>query len=91
MIENTLELFKNSTMTFEVVYEDAETLSLDVVTNSEIYDITRELLGKYGTVGMGLAGGGFEHYPLNNGMFLAIGWNSDGPNKFHLGRMGKAF
>ena len=91
MIENALEMIDKSDMTYKIAYQDAQTLSLDIDSNSKIYDVIRDVLQKYGTKDAGLCGGGFEHYPLNNGMYLAIGWNTNGPNKFHLGHMGKAF
>ena len=91
MIEETLEKLDNSTMSYEIVYKDDKTLSLDITSNQEMYGIVSSILSEYGIEDAGLAGGGFEHYPLNNGTFLAIGFNTDGPNKFHLGKMGKAF
>lgn len=91
MIEKTLERIEKSEMIYKVIFQDAETLSLDIDTSGRMYDIIRDILQQYGIKDAGLCGGGFEHYPLINGMYLAIGWNSDGPNKFHLGKMGKAF
>jgi hypothetical protein len=91
MIEATLEKLNNSSMKHEVVFQNDTTLNLDVEANQEMYGIISGILKEHGIKDAGLCGGGFEHYPLEDGMTLAIGWNSEGPTKFYLGKMGRAF
>ena len=91
LTEAVLEMINETSMTYETVYKSDTVLNLDINTNAKIYDIIRDILGEFGIKDQGKCGGGFEFYPLTNGMFLALGWNSSGPNKFHLGTMGTAF
>ena len=59
-----------------------------------IYDVIRTILHHEdgGVRDEGLCGGGFEFYPLKNGMKFAIAWgDGDGPTKIYLGKMGCAF
>jgi hypothetical protein len=74
-----------------VDHQVGERINLDVKTNAHVYTVIREVLQEHGVKGQGKCGGGFEFYPLKNGMVFAVAWNSEGLDKFYLGDLGEAF
>lgn len=91
MIDKLKELLAEQNQDFTVRYEDGSNLSIFVNSDANTYKVIGGLLHHAGVKGEGLCGGGFEVYPMNNGMTFAVAWNADSPDKIYLGKMGCAF
>lgn len=76
--------------TMLVRFQNAETISVDFKSNAKTYGVISDILHRFGEKDKGLCGGGFEHYPLINGMVLAVKWGDD-LDSIYLGTMGKGF
>jgi hypothetical protein len=91
MIDLLKELLKEFNQDFSVRYDDETNFSITLKSNGDTYRVIGELLHAHGIKGEGRCNGGFEIYPMDNGMTFAVAWNPEGLDKMYLGKMGTAF
>ena len=91
MIKLMKELLAKYNQEFTTRYDDDTNFSIMIKSNGDTYRVIGDLLHAHGVRGEGLCNGGFEFYPMDNGMTLAVAWNPDGLDKIYLGKMGGAF
>lgn len=91
MIDLLKELLAENKQEFTTRYDDGVNFSIMLKSNGATYTVIADLLHAHGIRGEGRCNGGFEIYPMDNGMTFAIAWNPGGLDKMYLGKMGCAF